>query len=75
MTGDTFIAVDEYIDELFAPEDDALRSAQARARAAGLPEIQVSANQGKLLYLLARLVGECNFKYNAAIYHGAGRGA
>ena len=57
MTGDTFIAVDEYIDELFAPEDDALRSAQTRARAAGLPEIQVSANQGKLLYLLARLVG------------------
>jgi len=57
ITGDIFRRVDAYIDDLFAPEDEALLGAQARARAAGLPEIQVSANQGKLLYLFAKLIG------------------
>jgi predicted O-methyltransferase YrrM len=56
-TPDLFTAVDGYIDALFAPEDGALRSAVARSRAAGLPEIQISAGQGKFLYLLARLTG------------------
>src|SRR5260370_27093871 len=57
MPRDLFVAVDRYIDDLFAPEDAALQLAVAEARAAGLPQIQVSAGQGKLLYLLARLVG------------------
>ena len=57
MTGDRFTRVDDYIDALFAPEDAVLSAAQGRARAAGLPDIQVSANQGKLLYLFAKLVG------------------
>jgi predicted O-methyltransferase YrrM len=54
---DLFVAIDRYIDGLFAPEDAALAAALADAKAAGLPPIQVSAGQGKLIYLLARLVG------------------
>jgi predicted O-methyltransferase YrrM len=54
---DLFVALDGYIDGLFAPEDEALRAAVAEARAEGLPQIQVSPGQGKLLYLLAKLVG------------------
>jgi predicted O-methyltransferase YrrM len=54
---DIFQAVDGYIDGLFAPEDEVLTAALERSRAAGLPQIQVSASQGKFLYLLARMVG------------------
>lgn len=54
---DLFTLLDFYIDDLFAPEDEALRRAQASARAAGLPEIQVSPGQGKLLHLIAKMVG------------------
>jgi predicted O-methyltransferase YrrM len=56
-SGDIFTAVDGYIDGLFAPEDAALTAALERSRAEGLPQIQVSAGQGKFLYLLAKLVG------------------
>jgi predicted O-methyltransferase YrrM len=49
--------VDRYIDDLFVPEDAALASTLASIEASGLPAIQVSAGQGKFLYLLARLVG------------------
>ena len=57
MSDDLFERVDAYIDGLFAPGDAVLDGAVARARAAGMPEIQISAGQGKFLYLLARLVG------------------
>ena len=56
-TDDIFIQVDRYIDDLFAPEDAALTGALERSRAGGLPDIQVSAGQGKFLYLMAKLVG------------------
>ena len=59
-TPDIFTQVDRYIDDLFAPEDAALTGALERSRAAGLPEIQISAGQGKFLYLLAKLVGARN---------------
>lgn len=52
----TWDAVDAY----FAPlvgEDDVLAAASARARAASLPEIQVSPAQGRLLQLLALATG------------------
>ena len=49
--------VDSYVAELFAPSDPALEDALRRSRGAGLPEINVSVNQGKLLRLLAELVG------------------
>ena len=58
MAGDDlFVTLDHYIDGLFAPEDPVLTAALADADAAGLPAIQVSAGQGKLLYLLAKLAG------------------
>lgn len=49
-------AVDRYIDSLFVPADAGLDAALRASRAAGLPDIQVSPAQGKLLYLLARAV-------------------
>ena len=57
MSNDLFERVEAYIDGLFAPGDAVLDSAVARARAAKMPEIQISAGQGKFLYLLAKLVG------------------
>jgi predicted O-methyltransferase YrrM len=50
-------AVDEYISDLLAPDDEALEQAVAGAVEAGLPAIQVSPPQGKLLALLARSIG------------------
>lgn len=47
-------AVDEYITELLLAPDPALAAALAASAAAGLPSIQVSAPQGKLLSLMAR---------------------
>ena len=52
-----FTDVDRYIDGLFVPPDRALDEAIQSSVAAGLPQIHVSAAQGKLLYLLARLTG------------------
>jgi predicted O-methyltransferase YrrM len=53
---DLFAIVDYYIDELFAPEDEALTLAVEDSARAGLAAIQVSPNQGKLLYLFAKMV-------------------
>jgi predicted O-methyltransferase YrrM len=49
--------VDAYVSGLFGDEDSALREAAAAGEAAGLPAISVSPVQGKLLQLLARVVG------------------
>jgi predicted O-methyltransferase YrrM len=49
--------VDEYFAQRLAPPDDVLREALAASAAAGLPPISVTATQGKLLQLLARLCG------------------
>jgi predicted O-methyltransferase YrrM len=57
QTPDLFTIVDRYIDDLFAPEDEALAAALKDARKAGLPEIQLSSGQGKFIYLLAKMVG------------------
>lgn len=55
MTGqDQWSAVDSYIAELFLPPDPALEAALASSAAAGLPTINVSPTQGKLLHVLAR---------------------
>ena len=56
-TLDLFTIIDRYIDDLFVPADDVLEEALIEARKSGLPEIQVSAGQGKFIYLLAKLVG------------------
>ncbi|SED47741.1 O-methyltransferase [Streptomyces sp. TLI_105] len=53
-------AVDRYITETIAPADEALTAALADSTAAGLPEIAVAPNQGKLLHLLAAMQGARN---------------
>jgi predicted O-methyltransferase YrrM len=49
--------VDSYLTDLLVPSDEALRGALQSCQEAGLPPIQVSAAQGKLLHLLARMIG------------------
>jgi len=53
---DRWRAVDEYFDVLVG-EDVALAETRRAASAAGLPDIAVAPNQGKLLHLLAQLAG------------------
>jgi predicted O-methyltransferase YrrM len=53
----TWSAVDEYVGGLLAPHDEALELAVRASENAGLPAIQVSPPQGKLLQLLARTLG------------------
>lgn len=48
--------VDEYLSSLFLPPDAALEQALRVSQTAGLPAIQVSPLQGKLLYLLAKSI-------------------
>jgi predicted O-methyltransferase YrrM len=57
MTLDVWTAVDKYITDLLVPSDSALEAALQASSAAGLPHIQVSPVQGKLLHLLARACG------------------
>ena len=57
MTLDVWTAVDKYITDLLMPSDPALEAALHASSAAGLPDIQVSPAQGKLLHLLARACG------------------
>lgn len=57
MTQEIWSAVDAYITDLFAPTDDALNAALRASEAAGLPAINVSPPQGKLLQVLAKAVG------------------
>ena len=52
-----FGAVDDYIEGLFIGDDPILDQVVENSRAAGLPEIHVSAVQGKFLMLMARLIG------------------
>jgi predicted O-methyltransferase YrrM len=57
MGQEQWTAVDSYIADLFIAPDPALEAAQAASKAAGLPAISVSATQGKLLHLVARVQG------------------
>lgn len=57
MDTDPFTVIDDYIDGLFAPGDPALDATLATAAEAGMPDIHVSGGQGKLLWLMARLIG------------------
>ena len=49
-------AIDQYISQLFAPEDDALRYIQAEANRNNMPEISIQAFEGRLLQFLAEMV-------------------
>ena len=55
MTENPWTPVDDYLAGLFVGADSDLEKAVRDSTAAGLPEIQVSPTQGKLLHLLVRL--------------------
>jgi predicted O-methyltransferase YrrM len=55
MTQELWSAVDQYIDDELALTDSILAAALAANAEGGLPAIDVTAAQGKLLYMLARL--------------------
>ena len=57
MPEQQWTAVDDYVTQLLVQPDAALDEAVAATAAAGLPPIAVSAPQGKLLALLARIAG------------------
>ena len=53
MSDPTWSSVEEYFESRLLPSDPALEAALEAGVAAGLPQIQVSGSQGKLLHLLA----------------------
>jgi predicted O-methyltransferase YrrM len=57
MSQETWTAVDDFIGQTLAGNDEALSAALDAASEAGLPAIAVSPPQGKLLNLLARTIG------------------
>ena len=57
MAEDQWTEVDQYFSESLLPSDPILESALEASVAAGLPAISVSPNQGKLLQMLAQIVG------------------
>lgn len=57
MIDPRWTAVDQYVADLFEPPDAGLETALADSQAAGLPSINVSVHQGRLLHLLARAMG------------------
>jgi predicted O-methyltransferase YrrM len=57
MSESTWDAVDDFIAAHLVPSDPVLETALAASAQGGLPEIQVSAAQGKMLMILARLRG------------------
>ena len=57
MNQQTWTAVDRYVDDLLVGHDAALEAALQASAQAGLPAINVAPSQGKLLNLLARVLG------------------
>src|SRR5512138_991655 len=51
------VKIDQYVEHLFNPHDETLAQNLKSAQAADLPTINVSPNEGKLLYLLAKMAG------------------
>src|SRR5687768_1106282 len=49
--------IDDYIENLFSKNDPALQAALEDSARNGLPAINVSANEGRLLYMLAKISG------------------
>lgn len=56
MNKELFESVDQYINGLLVDPDDALTATEASIKEANIPSISISANQGKFLHILARLV-------------------
>lgn len=57
MSQELWTAVDRYITGLLMPRDAVLEAALQATGDAGMPAIAVSANQGKLLMLMAQMLG------------------
>jgi len=57
MTQQLFEAVDKYICDLFAPDDAALRAVVESIEKNNIPQISISASQGKFLQVLVKLCG------------------
>lgn len=57
MPQPTFESYDAYIGNLFAQEDDILQGTRTQMQAAGLRPINVSPTGGRLLQLLAQMIG------------------
>jgi predicted O-methyltransferase YrrM len=57
MNRDQWTAVDAYLTDSLLPPDPVLDAVLAASDAAGLPQIAVSPNQGKLLQILAQVQG------------------
>src|SRR5882762_310632 len=57
MNKELWTGVESYIDKKLVRQDKALEQALADSKAAGLPGIQVTPNLGKLLMLMARMIG------------------
>jgi predicted O-methyltransferase YrrM len=57
MNPELRVRIEKYIESLFVAPDPVLTQNISDADAAGLPAIQVSPNQGKLLYLLLKMCG------------------
>lgn len=57
MTLELWTAVDHYLSDVVVQSDASLDAALAASTAAGLPAISVSPTQGKLLEILARILG------------------
>jgi predicted O-methyltransferase YrrM len=57
MSDARWSAVDEYVESVLIDEDPVLEQARAAAAAARLPAIAVTASQGRLLNLIARMCG------------------
>ena len=49
--------IDAYVEDLFTPPDEILEAALRDSRRAGLPGINVSPNEGRLLQLLTEIAG------------------
>lgn len=57
MSASTWSAVDRYFATKLLPDDPVMRQVLQHADDAGLPPIQIEANQGRFLQLLARMLG------------------
>src|ERR1041385_2509349 len=57
MNPEQWSAVDAYLAQALLPADPAMEATRLANSAAGLPAIDVSPTQGKLLYLLALMQG------------------
>jgi predicted O-methyltransferase YrrM len=57
MSQEKWNAIDQYISEICSTTDPVMEAVLSNSAAGGLPAINVSPNQGKMLHLLARMHG------------------